>query len=335
VPAVSILVPAFNAEATLPAALESLRRQTLLDWECLLCDDGSTDATLAVAEAYARADSRFIVVHQPHAGLVLTLNHGLQKCRAAYIARFDADDIAHRERLAAQFRFMTEHPEIAGVGCGVRMFPRAILTEGRRNYETWLNRLANDSDISRDRFIECPLAHPTWFMKRDTLLDFGYRERPWPEDYDLILRVLGAGHRLSTLPRRLMLWRESASRLSRSDRRYTIERFTECRAQFLATDWLSGAERYGLWGYGSTGRSLARALASHGKHPAYIVELHPGRIGQKIMGVPVVHPSDVPALRQPGSKLIISVAGLLQRLQARKLALSIVLCDGVDFVCAA
>jgi glycosyltransferase involved in cell wall biosynthesis len=335
VPEISVLVPMFNAQATLVAALKSLRRQTFTDWECVLCDDGSTDSTLEISATYARDDSRFMVTHRAHGGLVSTLNWGMQQCRGATIARFDADDIAHRERFLTQHQFLLNHPEFAGVGCAVRMFPRAELTEGHRSYETWLNSLTSESDIIRDRFVECPLAHPTWLLRRDVLLAHGYRDQRWPEDYDLILRLLGAGCRLSTVRRRLLFWRDGPSRLSRNDGAYGLESFTRCRAHFLASDWLSGNEHYGLWGYGSTGRNLARALIQYGKHPAYIVELHPRRIGQRILGVPVIAPEGLTRVRRPGDRLVISVAGQNQRNDAREIAKSLNLVENVDFVCAA
>ena len=335
VPEISVLVPMYNAQATLVVALESLRRQTFTDWECVLCDDGSTDSTLELAATYARNDSRFVVTHRGHGGLVSTLNWGMQQCRGAAIARFDADDIAHRERLQTQHQFLFNHPEYAGVGCGVRMFPRADLTDGRRGYETWLNSLTTEWDIVRDRFVECPIAHPTWLLKREVLLAHGYRDQQWPEDYDLILRLLGAGCRLSTVGRRLLFWRDCPSRLSRNDSAYGLESFTRCRAHFLAADWLSGKAHYGLWGYGSTGRNLARAMVQYGKHPAYIVELHPRRIGQRIAGAPVIAPAGLARLRQPGDKLIISVAGQKQRGDAREIAKTLNLVENVDFICAA
>lgn len=325
----------YNVQGTLVAALESLRRQTFADWECILCDDGSTDATLEIAGNYARNDCRYIVTPRVHSGLVSTLNWGMQRCRGGTIARFDADDIAHRERLQTQRQFLLEHPEYAGVGCGVRMFPRLDLTEGRRAYETWLNSLTTEWDIIRDRFVECPIAHPTWLLKREVLLAHGYRDQQWPEDYDLILRLLGAGCRLSTVGRRLLFWRDGPSRLSRNGSAYALRSITRCRAHFLASDWLLGKEHYGLWGYGSTGRTLARALAQYGKYPAYIVELHPRRIGQRILGAPVIAPERLASLRQPGDRLIISVAGQRQRSDAREIAHGLNLVENVDFICAA
>lgn len=301
----------------------------------MLCDDGSTDETLAIACHYTALDARFRVIRREHSGLVAALNEGLRNCQASYVARLDADDICHRQRLGMQWDYMERHPECSGIGCSVRMFPRSGLTENRRAYEAWLNAFASESEILRERFVECPLAHPTWFFKREVLLAFGYDNRGWPEDYDLLLRLLGAGHRISTLPARLVSWRDSRTRLSRTDSRYAIDAFTRCRAHYIASQWLGSSSRYGLWGYGSTGKSLARALIEYGKRPAFIVELHPGRVGQKILGVPVIAPSQILRARNAGEKLVISVAGFRQRSEARRFALAQGLIECVDFVCAA
>src|SRR5438552_243634 len=67
--AVSVLIPAFNAEVTLAAALRSVERQTERDWECLIVDDGSTDGTLRVARLFAGRDARFRVVSRQHDGI--------------------------------------------------------------------------------------------------------------------------------------------------------------------------------------------------------------------------------------------------------------------------
>src|SRR5262249_60818307 len=96
---ISVLLPAFQAATTIDACLRSIARQTEPRWECILVDDGSTDATPEIAKAWAARDPRIRVVRTPHRGLVAALGTGLQECRAAIIARMDADDVMHRERL--------------------------------------------------------------------------------------------------------------------------------------------------------------------------------------------------------------------------------------------
>jgi glycosyltransferase involved in cell wall biosynthesis len=127
-PEVSILLPAFDAAATLEVSLRSVARQSEARWECIVVDDGSADGTRAVAERFAVRDARFRVVATAHRGLVAALNAGLEHCRGRVVARMDADDLMHRERLRLQLGALDAAPGLAAVGCHVRLFPRAGLT---------------------------------------------------------------------------------------------------------------------------------------------------------------------------------------------------------------
>ncbi|MCX5738329.1 MAG: glycosyltransferase family 2 protein, partial [Proteobacteria bacterium] len=118
---VSVLLPARDAAATLPACLASIRRQSESRFECVLVDDGSRDATRTIAESAARSDTRFRVIATDRHGLVAALNTGLAACRAPLIARMDADDLMHRDRLALQLGALAAQPQLAGVGCHVRV----------------------------------------------------------------------------------------------------------------------------------------------------------------------------------------------------------------------
>src|SRR6188768_435867 len=114
-PAVSVLIPARDASATLPACLRSLQRQTDGSWECIVVDDGSRDDTRAVAARAAAADARIRVVAMPHGGIVAALEAGLAECRAPLVARMDADDVMHRDRLAAERAALDADPGLAAV----------------------------------------------------------------------------------------------------------------------------------------------------------------------------------------------------------------------------
>lgn len=332
-PFVSILLPAFDAATTLPTSLASLRRQTEDRWECVIVDDGSRDDTLAIARAFATRDTRIRVLACDHQGIVPALNAGLEACRSPWVARMDADDWMHRDRLACQLRAVSAEPKLAAVGCHVRMFPRADLTEGRRAYESWLNGIRTPEDVRAESFVECPIAHPSLLARRDVLERLGWRDQGWPEDYDLVLRILEQGHSVGVVPRRLLGWRDAPTRLSRTAPAYARERFTACKAAFLATGLLAGDDEYVLWGYGDTGRTLRRALLGYHKQPSHIVELHPGRLGQRIHGADVIHPDALPGL--PRRPIIASVAGA----EARRLIRGAL--DGMgfrelrDYVCAA
>ena len=141
------------------------------------------------------------------------------------------------------------------------------------------------------------------------------------------------GHELGVVPRRLLGWRDGPARLSRTAPRYRGESITACKAAFLCETFLRHTSEYVLWGYGDTGRVLSRALSAHGRKPAHIVELHPGRIGQRIAGARVIAPSELGSL--PRRPLIVSVAGATPRSQIRSALFELGYEDTVDFVCAA
>jgi hypothetical protein len=332
-PLVSVLLPVRDAEAMLGAALRSVARQTLPRFECVVVDDGSRDASLAIARAEAARDPRIRVVPGPRAGLVAALQLGLGHCRAPLVARMDADDWMHRERLAAQAAALAADASLSGVGCHVRCFPRRDVGAGLRAYEAWLASVDSPWRVRQEAFVECPLAHPTWMLRRDALAAFPYRDVGWPEDYDLLLRLLAAGRRIGVVPRRLLGWRVHTARLSRTSPVYATERFTACRAAHLATGPLAAAAPYLLWGYGGTGRALARALDAHGKRPAAIVEIHPRRLGRTIRGAPVISRH---ALGAPnGLPLVVSVAGAEPRALIRAELARLGWRECVDFFCAA
>jgi glycosyltransferase involved in cell wall biosynthesis len=315
-PEVSVLLPVFNGADTLRRALASVRRQRGIDWECVVVDDGSNDASAWLAQEASREDPRFRCVFGPHRGIVAALRMGVSSCRAPLIARMDADDIMVSGRLLKQADALREEPRLAAVGTHVELFPRGGLREGRLAYESWLNSLRSARDVEADAFVECPIAHPTLMVRTDVLRELSYREAGWPEDYDLILRLLGAGYRVGVVPEVLLRWRDSPHRLSRTSATYSTRRFVACKAAFLADGFLASSERYVLWGYGGTGRLLRRELARYAKTPAYIVELHPGRLGQIIAGARVIPPERLPTVER--LPIVVSVAGAVARNQIRE-----------------
>ena len=332
-PRVSVLLPVRDGAATLACALASVARQSEACLECVIVDDGSHDESREIAERFAARDARFRVVAAPRDGLVAALNRGIAECRAPLVARFDADDVMRRERLSKQCDALDADASLAGVGCHVHLFPQRAISQGLREYGTWLNSLASTADVARDAFVECPLAHPTLVVRRELLRDFGYRERGWPEDYDLVLRMIAAGRALGVVPEKLLAWRDGPARLSRTSPAYAQAAFTACKAEFLARGFLAAQERYALWGFGGTGRALAKALAARDKQLGSVIELHPRRLGQRIHGAEVVPPA---ALRERSTlPLIVSVAGAGPRAEIRAQLAALGYEELRDFVCAA
>ena len=114
---VSVLMPVYNGSAYLREAVESILSQSYQDWELIIADDGSTDASRAIAYEYARRDDRVRLVSFPHRGLVQTLNSGVRLCSGRYLFRMDSDDVSMPRRLELQTRYLDENPNVVVLGC--------------------------------------------------------------------------------------------------------------------------------------------------------------------------------------------------------------------------
>lgn len=107
-PEISIIVPVYKVERYLRQALDSIRSQTLQNWECILVDDGSPDGCGAICDEYANFDGRFVVLHQKNGGLSNARNSGMQIARAPFIVFLDSDDWAEPELYATMLRIAKE-----------------------------------------------------------------------------------------------------------------------------------------------------------------------------------------------------------------------------------
>ena len=287
-------MPCYNVETTIDETLQSLISQTLGRFEIIAVDDGSTDATLAILEDWAARDARINILAQAHTGIIPALNAGLAACRATIVARMDADDRAHPERLARQVEALERDPGLAVCASLVEGFPEEQVREGFRIYIDWLNRLVSHEAITREIFIESPLAHPSVaFRKRWVEKVGGYQEHDWPEDYDLWLRLHLAGARFGKVPEILLYWREHEQRLTRTDSRYSVENFIRAKAHYLMKGPLADRDGVIVWGAGQMGRRLAKHLDREGAPLAAFIDIDPGKIGRERRGRPIVSPEDL------------------------------------------
>lgn len=333
-PTVSVLLPVRDAGRHLRSCLRSLRRQHFADWEAVIVDDGSTDGSGALLDHYAARDPRIRVVHRPARGLVAALNHGIGLCRGRLVARLDADDVMLPDRLGRQVAMLDSNPDLDVASCLVRIVPRADLGNGYRHYEAWLNSLVCHDDIVRERFVESPIAHPTAMVRRAVLVEAsGYRDCGWPEDHDLWLRLAARGCRFAKVPEVLYLWREHPRRLTRTDRRYAIERFIACKAHHLIAGPLHNTERVILWGAGQTGRRLLKYLKREAVPIVAVLDIDPKKIGRTLRGYPIVDTSTLPELWQPGSLLLAAVARRGARALIRDELETLTLREGQDYWC--
>jgi len=314
-PVVSVVLPVRNGAATLARAIASVRAQTLRAWELVLVDDGSTDGTAEIAAAAARADARVrVVLPGPgESGIVAALNRGIGAARGPWIARLDADDTMHPERLAAQLAAARGGPdagteaggrgecadgELGVVACRVEFGGDRAAQVGYALHVDWLNTLTTPEEIALNRFVEAPLAHPSVMFRRELAERLGgYRDGAFPEDYELWLRWLDGGVRMAKVPRVLTTWHDGPGRLSRTDPRYAPEAFFRLKAEWIARELArsGGGRPVWVWGAGRPTRKRAAALAEHGVRIGGYIEVDAKKLGRLGgTGLPVIGPEGLP-----------------------------------------
>jgi glycosyltransferase involved in cell wall biosynthesis len=325
-----------DAAETLPACLNSLANQTLRDHEVVAVDDGSRDGSAELLEARTFRDPRLRVLRTPPRGLVAALGLALSEARGPVVARMDADDVAHPERLERQIARLESDPEVDVLGCRVELLstPGVPPSGGMRAYVDWLNQLLDHASMARDRFVESPLVHPSVALRRETLLALGgWRDIPLPEDYDLWLRAFDAGLRFAKLPQTLLAWRDRPRRLTRTDPRYAAERFLALKLVALRRGPLHGDRPAVVWGAGPVGKSWARALRRAGIPVEALVEVDPRKIGETIHGAPVLGVDDVAAVRGAVHLAAVGQRGARERIRAVARRLGLV--EGSDLFAVA
>lgn len=199
-PLVSVVMPVWNGEEFLGAAIDSLLAQTFRDFELIVVDDGSTDRTPAILKSYA--DARLRVYRLDHAGIVTALNHGLAHARADWIARQDADDLSQPDRLEKQWAALSRQPSAVLSHTAVE-----YIGEGRAG--AGYARLPRSRSFTALRLCsQCPITHSTvLFRKAVALAAGGYRqEERHAEDFALWGRMLLAGEFVA-LPEKLVQFR--------------------------------------------------------------------------------------------------------------------------------
>ena len=220
-PLISVVLPVYNAEGFVGAALDSLRAQSWPDFEAIVLDDGSTDRSSAVIQKHIAGDARFRMVTRPNKGLVATLNEGVVNSRGKYIFRMDADDVSHPERFERELAYLESHHDCVAVGTRMLLGDEQLLPI----IEMGESLTHEEIDAENLRGRGSAMCHPSTAIRRDALLSVGgYRsEFEWAEDLDLFLR-LGEVGRLANLPDVLLTYRQHLTSVGYSKRRIQVER---------------------------------------------------------------------------------------------------------------
>jgi glycosyltransferase involved in cell wall biosynthesis len=225
-------MPAYNASATIAEALRSVLAQTCADWELVVVDDGSTDATAAIARSYAERDARIRVVSQANMGCGPARGVAVEQSTGQLVCRLDADDFYVPHYLEAQRQFIAEHPGFDIYACnGWRLF-----ADGRRRLYHDGARFRHVFSLTLDDLLQESLIFTTSvFRRRIYDLAGGMRPDVYCEDYDFWLRAMCAGATHIYNPRPLSFCRDSKTQMTAD-----VVRMHECEIAILGDVLESG-----------------------------------------------------------------------------------------------
>ena len=209
-PVVSVVLPVYNCPKLVGQAIKSILDQTCADFELIVIDDGSTDATPDVLRRYT--DSRLRLVTQSNRGLAGTLNRGIELARGRYIARQDQDDVSFSERLAKQVAYMEGHPACALLGTWAEIWRDDIKTNRVHRHPS------DNATLQFELLLDNPFVHSSVMIRTTALECVGaYSTDPGrqpPEDYELWSRI-ARQFEIANLPEILHAYREIEGSMSR------------------------------------------------------------------------------------------------------------------------
>ena len=207
-PEITILMPVRNGEKYIKESIDSILKQTFTDFELLIMDDGSTDRTVERIERYT--DERIRLIRRKH-NFIRDLNEGLELALGAYIARMDADDIMHTERLRIQLKRMKKNPNITVCGTWAKIFSDK---GNERNVFHFGHEIICEPVLELLKYNM--LLHPSVMVKKEFLFNhhIKYQNYPYVEDYKLWFDIAKAGGILFVEPQELLMFRRSDTQVT-------------------------------------------------------------------------------------------------------------------------
>jgi glycosyltransferase involved in cell wall biosynthesis len=278
IPKVSVVMAVYNGARYVGQAVDSILGQTLDDFEFLIVNDGSTDNTPMILRSYD--DPRISILdNERRIGLASSLNRGISRARAEYIARQDADDISYPERLFRQVRYLDQHPGVGVLGATTQW-----IDSENGPLQVW--PLGGDNAVLQRRLMwTCPLIHGSTTFRRQCVSEVGGYDDSMRtgQDYDLWLRISETWD-IACLPDILYTYRWHSGMASVKHKEEQMRHAQLCRARAIRRRLsyakrvlgLGGnclpprlcglsrrqlAQRYVWWSAGA--RELSRKLALH------------------------------------------------------------------------
>lgn len=226
-PLVSVLLPVYNGEKYLKDCINSVLNQTYSNFEFVIIDDGSVDSTESIISSYNDSRIRFIK-NQQNLKLIATLNKGIKLSEGKYIARIDADDLMHPNRLQKQVDFLETNVDYVFVGSAVRLIKEEVEEESIRYY-------TEHDDIVFSMLFYCPFIHPSLLLRKSIINEnelYFDSDFLHAEDYELWTRIVTFG-KVANLPEKLTSYRIHHDQISQQHIDYQKKQMQLIRNNFL------------------------------------------------------------------------------------------------------
>jgi len=200
---ISVIMSVYNGETYLKEAIESVMNQTFRNWELIIINDCSKDATGEILADFARRDERIkVYTNEVNLKLPSSLNKAISLCSGKYIARMDADDICLPKRLEKQYKFMEENRDVALSSCRFMTVKNGVYASGgaggRCDYKALRAML----------LVANPILHPGVIAKAEVMKKFNYDTTlTCTEDLELWTRMVTENQKIAILPECLLIYR--------------------------------------------------------------------------------------------------------------------------------
>ncbi len=330
-PPISVILPFFNAEKTLKRSIDSIINQSFIDFELILVNNNSTDNSLELAKELAENDSRITLLSEEKQGVVYATQTGFENSNANFIARADADDVWHSDKLKLQYNYLKENSEVGVVSCRVN-FVGDKKNDGMLTYVSDTNIFLTHDDIALNRFSELQVINPTIMFRKEVALRYGlYKEGDFPEDYELFLRWIEKGVKYHKLNESLLDWYDSETRLTRTDKRYSFEAFYKVKSPFLYRYLKENNPFFPdvvVWGAGKRTKRRTKDIKKLGINIQYFIDVDE----KKINGKDVIFYKNIPDRGQIFIVSFVNNKGM--RKEIKSFLLSRKYIEGQDFIMA-
>ena len=232
-PLISIIMPAYNSESTIAPSIDSVRSQTLQDWELIIIDDNSSDNTDKIVRPYL-IDERIILINlQQNQGVAAARNTGISESKGKYITFLDSDDLWMPEKLEHQIAFHRKNPDLH-----MSYTDYEIIGEISESSSSLKKQMKDHNKIKSGVpriYYENMIGILTVMAEKKILVDLGGFDTSLQgtEDHDLWIRMAKAGYHFGYIREKLAKYRLTGGGLSRSLNKYKLQRKKLLRKHYL------------------------------------------------------------------------------------------------------